>query len=111
MEALVSTHFNFDNQVSFYKGKVRDVYNIDNKYLAMVACDRISAFDIVLPKPIPFKGQVLNQIAAHFLTLTQNIVPNWLINCPDPNVSIGHCCEPFKVEMVIRGYLAGHAWR
>jgi phosphoribosylaminoimidazole-succinocarboxamide synthase len=111
MEALVSTHFNFDNQVSFYKGKVRDVYNIENKYLAMVACDRISAFDIVLPKPIPFKGQVLNQIAAHFLTLTKNIVPNWLINCPDPNVSIGHCCEPFKVEMVIRGYLAGHAWR
>lgn len=111
MEALVSTHFNFDNQVSFYKGKVRDVYNIDNKYLAMVACDRISAFDIVLPKPILFKGQVLNQIAAHFLKLTQNIVPNWLINCPDPNVSIGHCCEPYKVEMVIRGYLAGHAWR
>ncbi|MFY8189510.1 MAG: phosphoribosylaminoimidazolesuccinocarboxamide synthase [Bacteroidia bacterium] len=111
MEALVSTHFNFAGQLNFYKGKVRDVYNIDNKYLAMVACDRISAFDIVLPKPIPFKGQVLNQIAAHFLELTKDIVPNWLIACPDPNVSIGHCCEPFKVEMVIRGYLAGHAWR
>ncbi|MCE2741537.1 MAG: phosphoribosylaminoimidazolesuccinocarboxamide synthase [Sphingobacteriales bacterium] len=111
MEALVSTHFNFNGQVNFYKGKVRDVYNINNTYLAMVACDRISAFDVVLPKPIPFKGQVLNQIAAHFLELTKDIVPNWLIACPDPNVSIGHCCEPFKVEMVIRGYLAGHAWR
>lgn len=111
MEALVSTHFKFKGQVNFYKGKVRDVYNINNKILAMVACDRISAFDVVLPKPIPFKGQVLNQIASHFLELTKDIVPNWLINCPDPNVSIGHCCEPFKVEMVIRGYLAGHAWR
>ncbi len=111
MEALVSTHFKFNGQVNFYKGKVRDVYNINNTFLAMVACDRISAFDVVLPKPIPFKGQVLNQIASHFLELTKDIVPNWLINCPDPNVSIGHCCEPFKVEMVIRGYLAGHAWR
>lgn len=111
MKALVSTHFNFQNQIDLYKGKVRDVYNINNTYLAMVACDRISAFDVVLPNPIPFKGQVLNQIAAHFLELTKDIVPNWLISCPDPNVSIGYFCSPFKVEMVIRGYLAGHAWR
>ncbi len=111
MEALVSTDFSFKGQKGFYRGKVRDVYNINDKYLAMVACDRISAFDVVLPNPIPFKGQVLNQIAAHFLNLTKNIVPNWLVSSPDPNVSIGHFCEPYKVEMVIRGYLAGHAWR
>lgn len=111
MKALVSTNFTFQNQVDLYKGKVRDVYNINNKFLAMVACDRISAFDVVLPNPIPFKGQVLNQIAAHFLELTKDIVPNWLVSNPDPNVSIGYFCQPFKVEMVIRGYLAGHAWR
>ncbi|MDZ4667645.1 MAG: phosphoribosylaminoimidazolesuccinocarboxamide synthase [bacterium] len=111
MKALVSTDYHFKEQVGFYRGKVRDVYNINDKYLAMVACDRISAFDVVLPNPIPFKGQVLNQIAAHFLELTKDLVPNWLVSCPDPNVSIGHFCEPYKVEMVIRGYLAGHAWR
>ncbi len=111
MEALVETHFIFPNQKSFYRGKVRDVYNINNQYLVMVASDRISAFDVVMPKAIPFKGQVLNQIAEHFLTLTKEIVPNWHICSPDPNVTIGHFCEPFKVEMVIRGYLAGHAWR
>lgn len=111
MKALVSTNFTFQNQIDLYKGKVRDVYNINNKFLAMVACDRISAFDVVLPNPIPFKGQVLNQIAAHFLELTKDIVPNWLVSNPDPNVSIGYFCQPFKVEMVIRGYLAGHAWR
>lgn len=111
MEALVSTDYQFAGQQGFYRGKVRDVYNINNTYLAMVACDRISAFDVVLPRAIPFKGQVLNQIASHFLHLTKDIVPNWLVSSPDPNVSIGHFCEPYKVEMVIRGYLAGHAWR
>ncbi len=111
MDALTSTNFNFVGQESFYRGKVRDVYNINNKFLAMVACDRISAFDVVLPRPIPYKGQVLNQIAEHFLKLSKDLVPNWLVKSPDPNVSIGHCCEPYKVEMVIRGYLAGHAWR
>lgn len=111
MEALAETNFTFPRQKSFYRGKVRDVYNIDNRYLAMVASDRISAFDVVMPKPIPFKGQVLNQIAEHFLTLTKDIVPNWHISSPDPNVTIGHYCEPLRVEMVIRGYLAGHAWR
>jgi phosphoribosylaminoimidazole-succinocarboxamide synthase len=111
MKALVSTDYTFEGQKGFYRGKVRDVYNINDKYLAMVACDRISAFDVVLPNPIPFKGQVLNQIAAHFLDLTKDLVPNWLVSSPDPNVSIGHFCEPYKVEMVIRGYLAGHAWR
>ncbi|MDP1727878.1 MAG: phosphoribosylaminoimidazolesuccinocarboxamide synthase [Bacteroidota bacterium] len=111
MEALAETNFTFPRQKSFYRGKVRDVYNINNRYLAMVASDRISAFDVVMPKPIPYKGQVLNQIAEHFLTLTKNIVPNWHISSPDPNVTIGHYCEPLRVEMVIRGYLAGHAWR
>jgi phosphoribosylaminoimidazole-succinocarboxamide synthase len=111
MEAIVSTQFSFPNQKGFYRGKVRDVYNINNEYLAMVACDRISAFDVVLPKPIPYKGQVLNQIAAHFLKLSAHIVPNWLLSSPDPNVSIGLFCKPFQVEMVIRGYLSGHAWR
>jgi len=111
MEALVSTNFNFRDQKSFYRGKVRDVYNIGNKFLAMVACDRISAFDVVLPRPIPYKGQVLNQIATHFLDLTKNIVPNWKIANPDANVTIGYLCEPIKIEMVIRGYLSGHAWR
>lgn len=111
MSALTATQFNFPNQISFYKGKVRDVYNIDNKYLVMVASDRISAFDVVLPKGIPYKGQVLNQIAAKFLNETKDIVPNWVLNVPDPVVTIGRVCQPFKVEMVIRGYLAGHAAR
>lgn len=111
MQALTSTQFNLPNQKSFYKGKVRDVYNIDNKLLVMVASDRISAFDVVLPKGIPYKGQVLNQIASKFLEATKDIVPNWITAVPDPVVSIGRLCEPFKVEMVIRGYLAGHAAR
>jgi phosphoribosylaminoimidazole-succinocarboxamide synthase len=109
--AIVFTDFSFPGQKSFYKGKVRDVYNINNDYLVMVVSDRISAFDVVLPKGIPFKGQVLNQIAAKFLDATADIVPNWKIATPDPMVTVGHLCEPFKVEMVIRGYLTGHAWR
>ena len=111
MNAINETHFNFPGQTSFYKGKVRDVYTIDNKYLVMVVSDRISAFDVVLPEPIPYKGQVLNQIAAKFLQATADIVPNWVVSVPDPSVTIGRICEPFKVEMVIRGYLAGHAAR
>jgi phosphoribosylaminoimidazole-succinocarboxamide synthase len=111
MDALKETHFTFPRQTAFYKGKVRDVYTIDNKYLVMVVSDRISAFDVVLPEAIPYKGQVLNQIAAKFLAATADIVPNWVITVPDPSVTIGRICEPFKVEMVIRGYLAGHAWR
>jgi len=111
MNAIKETHFNFPKQTNFYKGKVRDVYTIDNKYLAMVVTDRISAFDVVLPEPIPYKGQVLNQIAAKFLHSTSDIVPNWVVSVPDPSVTIGRICDPFKVEMVIRGYLAGHAWR
>jgi phosphoribosylaminoimidazole-succinocarboxamide synthase len=110
MNALKETNFTFPNQTNFYKGKVRDVYTIGEK-LVMVASDRISAFDVVLPKAIPYKGQVLNQIAAYFLAKTADIVPNWLISTPDPSVAIGFACEPFKVEMVIRGYLTGHAWR
>jgi len=111
MNAIKETNFNFPGQTSFYKGKVRDVYTIDNKYLVMVVSDRISAFDVVLPEPIPYKGQVLNQIAAKFLKATADIVPNWVVSVPDPSVTIGRICEPFKVEMVIRGYLAGHAAR
>ena len=111
MAAIKETHFNFPDQTAFYKGKVRDVYTIGNQYLAMVVTDRISAFDVVLPEPIPYKGQVLNQIAARFLSATADIVPNWVLSVPDPNVTIGRICEPFKVEMVIRGYLAGHAAR
>ena len=111
MNAIKETHFNFPGQTGFYKGKVRDVYTIDNKYLAMVVSDRISAFDVVLPEAIPYKGQVLNQIAARFLDATSDIVPNWVLSVPDPSVTIGRICEPFKVEMVIRGYLAGHAAR
>lgn len=103
--------FHFPHQKSFYKGKVRDVYNIDDQYLVMIVSNRISAFDVVLPKPIPYKGQVLNQIAAKFLNATQDIVPNWVIDVPAANVTIGKVCEPFRVEMVIRGYLAGSAWR
>lgn len=111
MQTITSTNFNFPKQKSVYKGKVRDVYNIDGKYLVMVASDRISAFDVVLPKGIPYKGQVLNLIASKFLNATKDIVPNWLMGTPHPNVSVGKMCEPFKVEMVIRGYLAGHAAR
>jgi phosphoribosylaminoimidazole-succinocarboxamide synthase len=110
MNALKETNFNFPNQTAFYRGKVRDVYSFENQLL-MVASDRISAFDVVLPKAIPFKGQVLNQIASHFLKATADIVPNWLIATPDPNVSVGLKCETYPVEMVVRGYLAGHAWR
>jgi phosphoribosylaminoimidazole-succinocarboxamide synthase len=111
MNAITKTNFNFPNQKGFYKGKVRDVYTIDNKMLVMVVSDRISAFDVVLPKGIPYKGQVLNQIAAKFLKATEDILPNWVISVPDPMVTVGILCEPFKVEMVIRGYLSGHAWR
>ena len=109
--ALTQTDFNFPGQKSVYHGKVRDVYNISDEYLVMVVSDRISAFDVVLPEGIPYKGQVLNQIAAKFLDATSDIVPNWKIATPDANVTVGHHCEPFKVEMVIRGYLTGHAWR
>lgn len=109
-EAIAATHFQLPGQTAFYKGKVRDVYTIGDK-LIMVASDRISAFDHVLPRPIPYKGQVLNQVATYFLEATKDIVPNWLLEVPDPNVAIGMACEPFKVEMVIRGYLVGHAWR
>ena len=123
---LAKTNFNFEHQTAVYHGKVRDVYaihnsaqnaeqnsvqNVPDKLLVMVASDRISAFDFILPAPIPYKGQVLNQIAAHFLAATKDIVPNWLIGTPHPNVAVGLACEPFKVEMVIRGYLTGHAWR
>jgi phosphoribosylaminoimidazole-succinocarboxamide synthase len=111
MKAIKETKFNFPGQTGFYKGKVRDVYTIKDQYLVMVVSDRISAFDVVLPEAIPFKGQVLNQIAAKFLKETGDIVPNWVISVPDPSVTIGRICEPFKVEMVIRGYLAGHAAR
>jgi phosphoribosylaminoimidazole-succinocarboxamide synthase len=110
-EALATTQFHLPNQTNFYKGKVRDVYTIGDDTLVMVASDRISAFDHVLHRPIPYKGQVLNQIAAYFLEKTSDIVPNWVISAPDANVTIGVACEPFKVEMVIRGYLSGHAWR
>jgi phosphoribosylaminoimidazole-succinocarboxamide synthase len=108
---LPSTSFQFPGQTGFYSGKVRDVYTINNNILVMVVSDRVSAFDVILPRPIPYKGQVLNQLAAYFLDSTKDIVPNWVIAVPDPNVTIGRMCEPFKVEMVIRGYLAGHAWR
>jgi len=111
MNAIKETNFNLPRQTAFYRGKVRDVYTIADTYLAMVATDRISAFDVVLPRAIPYKGQVLNQIAAKFLKATEDIVPNWVETIPDPNVTIGKMCVPFKVEMVIRGYLAGHAWR
>ncbi len=108
---LSTTNFNFTGQTAVYHGKVRDVYTIKNDILVMVATDRISAFDCILPKPIPYKGQVLNQIAAHFLAATRDIVPNWVLASPDPNVTVGIACEPFKVEMVIRAYLTGHAAR
>ncbi len=111
MKALVKTDFHFPKQAGKYVGKVRDVYDIDGKYLVMVVSDRISAFDVVLPEGVPFKGQVLNRIAAKFLDATADILPNWKIAVPDPAVTVGYKCEPFKVEMVVRGYLAGHAWR
>jgi len=110
-QALVKTDFNLPNQTKVYKGKVRDVYTINNNYIIMVVSDRISAFDVILPKGIPYKGQVLNQIADKFLDATTDIIPNWKIATPDSNVMFGHLAEPFKVEMVVRGYLTGHAWR
>ena len=112
LPTIKETHFNFKGQTgNIYHGKVRDVYTIQDQMLVMIATDRISAFDVVLPKSIPYKGQVLNQIAAKFLDATRDIVPNWMIGVPDPVVTVGRLCEPFKVEMVIRGYLSGHAWR
>jgi len=111
MGTIAETNYSFPGQTRYYKGKVRDVYTIENKYLVMVVSDRISAFDVVLPKAIPYKGQVLNQLAAYFMQQTSDLVPNWIIDVPDPNVTIGKMCQPYRVEMVIRGYLAGHAWR
>ncbi|RLJ69039.1 phosphoribosylaminoimidazole-succinocarboxamide synthase [Lacinutrix venerupis] len=108
---IIDTNFNFPNQKSLYKGKVRAVYNINDQELVMVATDRLSAFDVVMPKGIPYKGQILNQIATSMMKATENLVPNWLTATPDPNVAVGHLCEPFKVEMVIRGYMSGHAAR
>jgi phosphoribosylaminoimidazole-succinocarboxamide synthase len=108
---ITNTNFNFPGQKHFYRGKVREVYNIKNELLVMVATDRLSAFDVVMPKGIPYKGQILNQIATKMMRATEDLVPNWLIETPDPNVAIGHLCTPFKVEMVIRGYLSGHAAR
>ncbi|MEX1383728.1 phosphoribosylaminoimidazolesuccinocarboxamide synthase [Lutibacter sp.] len=106
-----NTNYNFPKQKSYYKGKVREVYNINDEILVMIASDRLSAFDVVMPKQIPYKGQILNQIASKMMEATKDIVPNWIIAVPDPNVAIGHLCEPFKVEMVIRGYMSGHAAR
>lgn len=111
MNTINDTNFNFPKQKSIYKGKVREVYNIDDKLLVMIASDRLSAFDVIMPKQIPYKGQILNQIAYYMMHKTKDIVPNWLIASPDPNVAIGYLAKPFKVEMVIRGYLSGHAWR
>ncbi|MCT4665969.1 MAG: phosphoribosylaminoimidazolesuccinocarboxamide synthase [Flavobacteriales bacterium] len=111
MKALTSHTFEFKNQTNFYRGKVRDVYSLDNDQVIMIASDRLSAFDVVMPKGIPFKGQILNQIASKFLKMTEEVCPNWLMDNPDPNISVGTACTVFKVEMVIRGYLAGHAWR
>ena len=108
---ITTTNFNFPGQKSVYRGKVREVYNINDELLVMVATDRLSAFDVVLPEGIPYKGQILNQIATRLMEMTSHLVPNWLIATPDPNVAVGHLCEPFKVEMVIRGYLSGHAAR
>ena len=104
-------NFSFPDQTAFYRGKVRDVYSIGDRLLVMVASDRISAFDVVLPRPIPYKGQVLNQIAEYMLKATRDICPNWLLDVPAPNVSVGKRCTPFKIEMVVRGNLTGHAWR
>lgn len=111
MNTITTTNFNFPNQKSVYRGKVREVYTVDDNLLVMIATDRLSAFDVVLPKGIPYKGQILNQIATRFMELTKDIVPNWLIATPDPNVAVGYLCQPFRVEMVIRGYLSGHASR
>ncbi len=111
MNTINDTNYNFPKQKSIYKGKVREVYNIDDDFLVMIATDRLSAFDVIMPRQIPFKGQILNQIATKMMDATKDIVPNWLISTPDENVAIGHLCEPFKVEMVIRGYLSGHAAR
>ncbi len=108
---IIDTNFNFPGQKSVYKGKVREVYNINDNLLVMIATDRLSAFDVVMPKGIPYKGQILNQIATKFMSQTNDLVPNWLIATPDPNVAVGYLCEPFKVEMVIRGYMSGHAAR
>ena len=110
-KTILSSDYNFPGQKSVYKGKVRDVYNISDEYLLMIVSDRISAFDVVLPKGIPFKGQVLNQIAAKFLDATSDIVPNWKIATPDPTVTFGHRCEPYPVEMIVRAYLTGSSWR
>ncbi|SCY05546.1 phosphoribosylaminoimidazole-succinocarboxamide synthase [Nonlabens sp. Hel1_33_55] len=110
-DTITDTNFNFPGQKSVYKGKVREVYTLKNDTLVMIASDRLSAFDVVMPRGIPFKGQILNQIATKMMAATEDIVPNWLIATPDPNVAIGHNCEPFKVEMVIRGYMSGHAAR
>jgi phosphoribosylaminoimidazole-succinocarboxamide synthase len=110
-QTILSSNYNFPGLKSVYKGKVRDVYNIDDKYLLMIVSDRISAFDVVLPKGIPYKGQVLNQIAAKFLDATKDIVPNWKIATPDPNVTVGHICKPYPVEMIVRAYLTGSSWR
>ncbi len=111
MKPIVGTDFDFPGQTAVYHGKVRDIYTIDEKYLVAVASDRISAFDVILPRPIPYKGQVLNQLAAYFLQATADTAPNWLINTPHPNVSLGHRCEPFMVEVVVRDCMVGHAWR
>ncbi|WP_372752649.1 phosphoribosylaminoimidazolesuccinocarboxamide synthase [Mariniflexile sp.] len=111
MNTITDTNFNFPGQKNVYKGKVREVYNINDEQLVMIATDRLSAFDVVMPKGIPYKGQILNQIATKMMEATQDIVPNWLTATPDPNVAVGHLCEPFKVEMVIRGYMSGHAAR
>jgi len=111
MNTINDTNFNFPKQKDVYKGKVREVYNINDDLLVMVASDRLSAFDVIMPKQIPFKGQILNQIAEYMLNETKDLVPNWLLSCPDPNVAVGYFVDPFKVEMVIRGYLSGHAWR
>ncbi len=111
MNTITDTNFNFPNQKNVYKGKVREVYNINDEQLVMIATDRLSAFDVVMPKGIPYKGQILNQIATKMMAATQDLVPNWLTATPDPNVAVGHLCEPFKVEMVIRGYMSGHAAR
>ena len=108
---ITETHFDFPNQKSVYKGKVREVYQIGDDKLVMIASDRLSAFDVIMPKGIPYKGQILNEIATKMMKATEDIVPNWLLATPDPNVAVGHLCEPFKVEMVIRGYMSGHAAR
>jgi phosphoribosylaminoimidazole-succinocarboxamide synthase len=110
-QTIIDTNFNFPNQKGVYKGKVREVYTINDNLLVMIATDRLSAFDVVMPKGIPYKGQILNQIATKMMKATEGLVPNWLIATPDPNVAVGHLCEPFKVEMVIRGYMSGHAAR